>query len=168
MNNAFLDGDFHEDVFMQLPPRFRRKGEQLVCKLQKSLYGLKEASRNWYSKFFEVLINFSFKHSTSESSLFCLHCEYGYVFLLLYVDDIVLTGSDLQLTSLAKVLLHKHFKIKYLGRLKFFLGIEVARSKQGLFLTQRQYALDIISDSGLTTTKPVDFPMEQNLKLTPS
>jgi hypothetical protein len=168
VNNAFLHGDLHEDVFMQLPPGFRRKGEQLVCKLQKSLYGLKQASRNWYSKFSEVLINFGFKHSTADPSLFCLHRESGAVFLLLYVDDIVLTGSDPQLISLVKVLLQKHFKIKDLGKLKYFLGIEVARSKQGLFLTQRQYALDIISDSGLTASKPVDFPMEQNLKLTHS
>jgi hypothetical protein len=168
VNNAFLHGDLHEDVFMQLPPGFRRKGEQLVCKLQKSLYGLKQASRNWYSKFSEVLINFGFKHSTADPSLFCLHRESGAVFLLLYVDDIVLTGSDPQLISLVKVLLQKHFKIKDLGKLKYFLGIEVARSKQGLFLTQRQYVLDIISDSGLTASKPVDFPMEQNLKLTHS
>ncbi|CAJ2671312.1 unnamed protein product [Trifolium pratense] len=78
------------------------------------------------------------------------------------------SSSDPQLISLVKVLLQKHFKIKDLGRLKFFLGIEVARSKQGIFLTQRQYALDIISDSGLSASKSIDFPMEQNLKLTPS
>jgi hypothetical protein len=98
----------------------------------------------------------------------CLHRESGSVFLLLYVDDIVLTGSDPHLISMVKDLLHNHFKIKDLGRLKYFLGIEVAKSKKGLFLSQRQYALDIISDCGLTATKPADFPMEQNLKLSPS
>jgi myo-inositol catabolism protein IolC len=97
-----------------------------------------------------------------------LHRESGDVFLLLYVDDIVLTGSDPQLISLVKVLLRKPFRIKDLGRLKFFLGIEVARSKQGLFLTQRQDALNIIFDSGFTASKPIDFPMEQKLKLTHS
>jgi myo-inositol catabolism protein IolC len=94
-----------------------------------------------------------------------LHRESGDV---LYVDDIVLTGSDPQLISLVKVLLRKPFRIKDLGRLKFFLGIEVARSKQGLFLTQRQDALNIIFDSGFTASKPIDFPMEQKLKLTHS
>lgn len=168
VNNAFLHGDLHEDVFMQLPSGFRRKGEHLVCKLQKSLYSLKQASRNWYSKFSEVLINFGFKHNAADPSLFCLHRKSGSVFLLLYVDDIVLTGLDLQLINLVKVFLQKHFKIKDLGRLKYFLGIEVARSKKGLFLTQRQYALDIISNSGLTASEPVDFPMEQNLRLSPS
>jgi hypothetical protein len=134
----------------------------------KSLYGLKQASRNWYSKFSEVLIEFGFTHSTADPSLFCLHRESGSVFLLLYVDDIVLTGSHPHLISMVKDLLHNHFKIKDLGRLKYFLGIEVAKSKKGLFLSQRQYALDIISDCGLTATKPADFPMEQNLKLSPS
>jgi hypothetical protein len=133
VNNAFLHGDLHEDVYMHLPPGFRRQGEPLVCKLNKSLYGLKQASRNWYSKFSEVLIDFGFTHSTADPSLFCLNREFGSVYLLLYVDDIVLTGSDLRLMNLVKDLLHNHFKIKDLGRLKYFLGIEVARSKKGIF-----------------------------------
>jgi hypothetical protein len=118
---------------MHLPPGFRRQGEPLVCKFNKSLYGLKQASRNWYSKFSEVLIDFGFTHSTADPSLFCLNREFGSVYLLLYVDDIVLTGSDLRLMNLVKDLLHNHFKIKDLGRLKYFLGIEVARSKKGIF-----------------------------------
>lgn len=80
----------------------------------------------------------------------------------MYVDDVVLTRSDLHLMNLVQELLHNNFKIKDFGSLKYLLDIEVARSKKGIFLCQRQYDLDIISDSGLTATKPVDFLMQQN------
>ena len=85
--------------------------------------------------------------------------------LLVYVDDLVLTGNDYTLCASFKHYLHKCFHIKDLGPLKYFLGIEVARSSQGLFLRQRKYALDIINECGLLGCKPVDTPMEVNHKL---
>ena len=85
--------------------------------------------------------------------------------LLMYIDDIVLTGNNHQLCADFKAYLNKCFHIKDLGNLNYFLGIEVARNSQGLFLCQRKYALEIINECGLLGSKPVDFPIEQNHKL---
>ncbi|KAK3002667.1 hypothetical protein RJ639_019973 [Escallonia herrerae] len=88
--------------------------------------------------------------------------------ILIYVDDILLTGNDLQEIERLKKFLLKRFRIKNLGDLKYFLGIEFSRSKKGIFMSQRKYALDILQDSGLLGVRPDKFPMEQNLKLTPT
>ena len=85
--------------------------------------------------------------------------------LLIYVDDILIIGNDPIAISSLKQFLHNHFRIKDLGDLNFFLGIEVSRSKKVIFISQRKYILEIIKDGGYLGTKPVDFPMEQNTKL---
>jgi len=85
--------------------------------------------------------------------------------LLVYVDDLVLAGNDSNTCVAFKAYLHNCFRIKDLGSLKYFLGIEVARNSRGLFLSQRKYALEIITECGLLGAKPVDFPMETNHKL---
>ena len=88
--------------------------------------------------------------------------------ILIYVDDFLLTGNDLQEIVHIKAFLLKHFCIKDLGDLKYFLGIEFSRSRKGIFMSQRKYALDILQNAGLTGARPKKFPMEQNLKLTPT
>ncbi|KAK3032829.1 hypothetical protein RJ639_037006 [Escallonia herrerae] len=88
--------------------------------------------------------------------------------ILIYVDDLLLTGNDLQEIERLKKFLLKRFRIKDLGDLKYFLGIEFSRSKKGIFMSQRKYALDILQDSGLLGVRPDKFPMEQNLKLIPT
>ena len=85
--------------------------------------------------------------------------------LLVYVDDLVLTGNSSSHCAAFKTYLNNHFKLKDLGSLKYFLGIEVARSPKGLFLSQRKYALDILTETGLLGAKPSLFPMEQKLRL---
>lgn len=86
--------------------------------------------------------------------------------VLVYVDDILITGDDIQLIQDTKSTLQQRFKIKDLGELRFFLGIEFARSKEGILMHQRKYTLDLIADTGLSGSKPVGFPLETNLKLT--
>uniref|UniRef100_A0A2N9HUI6 CCHC-type domain-containing protein n=1 Tax=Fagus sylvatica TaxID=28930 RepID=A0A2N9HUI6_FAGSY len=138
VNNAFLHGDLDEDVYMHLPLGFGRKGETRVCKLNKSLYGLKQASRHDFTA------------------------------ALVYVDDIILTGNNLEQIKELKKFLGERFKLKDLGNLKYFLGIEVARSKNGISISQRKYALEILNDTGFLGSKPSKFPMEQNLSLNES
>jgi hypothetical protein len=148
VNNAFLNGDLDEDVYMSLPPGFRRKGETRVCKLHKSLYGLKQASRQWFTKLSNALKAAGFHQSLS--------------------DDVILAGNNLQDIENTKLFLSRQFKLRDLGQLKYFLGIEVARSQNGISLSQRKYALDILNDTGFLGAKPSRFPLDQNVSLTQS
>jgi hypothetical protein len=170
VNNAFLHGDLAEEVYMALPPGFPSKGENtnLVCKLNKSLYGLKQASRQWFAKFSSTILKQGFVQSKSDYSLFTRVQGTVFMALLVYVDDILIASNDMPSVHALKESLHAEFKLKDLGPLKYFLGLEVARSTKGISLCQRKYALDILSDSGLLASKPVATPMEQNLKMSQS
>ncbi|KAG5551959.1 hypothetical protein RHGRI_010151 [Rhododendron griersonianum] len=165
VHNAFLHGDLNEEIFMSLPPGFHRKGETQVCRLNKSLYGLKQASRQWFAKISSALLEAGYSQSKADYSLFMNkkgdHCT----FVLVYVDDILIAGNDDQAISCLKAFLHQRFRIKDLGQLKYFLGIEIARSKSGIFLNQRKYLLDILADAGYLGSRGCEFPMEQQLKL---
>lgn len=116
---------------MRLPLGYPNATTNLVCKLRKSLYGLKQASRNWFSKLSTFLSTNGFISSKADYSLFSKFTLQGSVHVLVYVDDIIVTGNDsLGITNL-KHLLHTNFQIKDLGHLKYFLGIELARSSKG-------------------------------------
>ena len=165
VNNAFLHGDLHEEVYMVLPPGFPSKGENKVCLLKKSIYGLKQASRQWFAKLSSTILKHGFTQSKSDYSLFTRSKGSSFIALLVYVDDILIASNDFESVNALKHSLHAEFKLKDLGNLKYFLGLEVARTAKGISLCQRKYTLEIISDSGLLGTKPVKTPMEQNLKL---
>ncbi|XP_040368065.1 uncharacterized protein LOC112178615 isoform X2 [Rosa chinensis] len=151
---------------MSPPPGLRRQGEEhLVCRLHKSLYGLKQASRQWFSRFSEVIRSAGFVQSRADYSLFTRRQGKSFTVLLIYVDDILITGNDPVSIADVKKFLHKTFRLKDLGNLKYFLGIEVSASKRGIFICQRKYALEIIKDAGLLGAAPVDTPMERGLKL---
>ncbi|KAL6205555.1 hypothetical protein ACLB2K_022813 [Fragaria x ananassa] len=166
MNNAFLNGDLHEEVYMKLPPGFGGKGETRVCKLHKSLYGLKQASRQWFIKLSMALKAADFHQSWADYSLFVRTNGSKFTALLVYVDDVILAGNSLNYIIATKTFLSNRFKLKDLGRLKYFLGIEVAHSKNGIALCQRKYALEILEDTGFLTAKPSLFPVDHNLSLT--
>uniref|UniRef100_A0A2N9F1L6 CCHC-type domain-containing protein n=1 Tax=Fagus sylvatica TaxID=28930 RepID=A0A2N9F1L6_FAGSY len=166
VNNAFLHGDLDEEVYMTPPPGYCPKGETRVCRLRKSLYGLKQASRNWFFKLTTVLLDAGFTQSQADHSLFTLVKTTSITIVLVYVDDILVAGNDLSQIETFKHALSTNFKTKDLGPLKYFLGLEVARSQKGIFLNQRKYALDILNDSGQLGARIASFPMEQNLKHT--
>jgi hypothetical protein len=164
VHNAFLHGDLHEEIYISPPPSLRRQGENLVCRLHKSLYGLKQASRQWFAKFSTAIQAAGFVQSKADYSLFTRRKGKSFTALLMYVDDIL----NVNAISTLKQFLHSCFWIKDLGNLKYFLGIEVSRSKKGISISQRKYTLEILKDSGLSGSKPVNFPMEQNVKLSDS
>ncbi|KAL6344279.1 hypothetical protein AAG906_037847 [Vitis piasezkii] len=143
------------------------KGGVRVCRLLKSLYGLKQASRNWYSKLSFVLLLTGYSQSDADHSLFTWTQGSSFTVVLVYVDDLLIAGNDLTIITNLKTFLANRFKLKDLGTLKYFLGLEMARSPSGIFLSQRKYALDILADSGTLGSRPTSFPMKQHLKLTP-
>ena len=151
---------------MSPPPGLLRQGEDnLVCRLHKSLYGLKQASRQWFSKFSEAIRAAGYVQSRADYSLFTRIQGKSFTALLIYVDDILITGNDPVSIAAIKKFLHSQFHLKDLGDLKYFLGIEVSSSKNGIFISQRKYALEIIKDAGLLGATPIDTPMERGLKL---
>jgi len=166
VHNAFLHGDLAEEIYMSPPPSLRRQGENhLVCRLHKSLYGLKQASHQWFAKFSEAICSAGYIQSRVDYSLFTSKQGESFTALLIYVDDILITGNDLARIAATKQFLHNHFRLKDLGILKYFLGIEVSASKKGIFISQRKYALEIIADAGLLGAAPINTPMERGLKL---
>ncbi|RVW63210.1 Retrovirus-related Pol polyprotein from transposon RE1 [Vitis vinifera] len=138
IKNVFLHGDLAEEVYMEKPPGFVAQGESgLVC-------------------------------STVDHPVFYHHNSSGQcIYLVVYVDDIVITGSDQNDIQKLKQHLFTHFQTKDLGKLKYFLGIEIAQSSSGVVLSQMKYALDILEETGMLDCKPVDTPMDPNVKLIP-
>nr|CAN80547.1 hypothetical protein VITISV_010898 [Vitis vinifera] len=169
IKNVFLHGDLAEEVYMEQPPGFVAPGESgLVCRLRRSLYGLKQSPRAWFSRFSSVVQEFGMLRSTADHSVFYHHNSLGQcIYLVVYVDDIVITGSDQDGIQKLKQHLFTHFQTKDLGKLKYFLGIEIAQSSSGVVLSQRKYALDILEETGMLDCKPVDTPMDPNVKLVP-
>ncbi|KAI3830073.1 hypothetical protein L1987_04206 [Smallanthus sonchifolius] len=166
INNAFLYGNITDDVYMSLPEGYFSKSETKVCKLVKSLYGLKQAPRMWNEKLTSVLLEIGFVQSKSDYSLFTKNAGTVFIALLVYVDDIVITGNDESEIKNIKQLLSSNFMIKDLGLLKYFLGIEVLKSEKGICLSQRKYCLDLLTEFGLLGCKPVNIPIEQNYIVT--
>ena len=123
VNNAFLYGDLKEEVYMLPPPGYFEKGSNKVCKLKKSLYGLKQAPRQWNQKLSEALFEAGFEQSKNDHSLFIKKKDNTVLFLLVYVDDLVITGNCENEIDHFKTFLKNKFKIKDLGELKIFLGI---------------------------------------------
>ncbi|KAL9233094.1 hypothetical protein vseg_008132 [Gypsophila vaccaria] len=165
VHNAFLHGDLSEEVYMRMPPGFSRGVQGKVCRLRKSLYGLRQAPRCWYAKLASALIAYGFEMSISDNSLFTYRKNSVELHILVYVDDLVIAGNQSAAISDFKSYLSKNFFMKDLGKLKYFLGIEVARNSTGMFLCQRKYTLDLLSETGLLGCKPVSVPMEEKHNL---
>ena len=148
---------------------FVARGESgLVCKLCHSLYGLKKSPRAWFSRFSSVVQEFDMIRKTTNHSVFYNHSSTGQcIYLVVYVDDIVITGSDQDGIKKLKQHLFSHFHIKDLGKLKYFLGNEVAQSNSEVVISQRKYTFDILADTVMLDYKPVDTSMDPNVKLVP-
>jgi Reverse transcriptase (RNA-dependent DNA polymerase) len=166
VKNAFLQGTLEEEVYMNVPPGHKLENiPNLACRLKKSIYGLKQSPRAWYGKLSQFLISCNFKVSDADNSLFIKFLENCIVVILVYVDDIITIGNNsLEINNIKKNL-KKIFDIKDLGKLKYFLGIEVAHSSKGLFLCQRKYILDLLKETGKLGCKPAKTPININAKL---
>ncbi|XP_048496507.1 uncharacterized mitochondrial protein AtMg00810-like [Beta vulgaris subsp. vulgaris] len=166
VKNAFLHGDLKETVYLHQPLGFRDPARpNHVCLLKKSLYGLKQAPRAWYMRFADFVSTLGFIHSKSDHSLFIYRHGSHVAYLLLYVDDIILTASSDELRQSIIASLSSEFAMKDLGSLSYFLGIAVTRHAGGLFLSQRKYALEIIERAGMASCKPSPTSVDTKPKM---
>jgi hypothetical protein len=166
VSNAFLHGKLQETVYCQQPTGFVDSVHpEHVCLLSKSLYGLRQAPRAWYQRFVAHLRSLGFIVTSSDTSLFVLRRGADTAWLLLYVDDIVLTASST--TFLQGIIqdLRTAFAMKDLGPLSYFLGIQVQRTKEGFFLHQQQYAEDILKRAGMLNCKSAATPVDTKAKV---
>ncbi|WZZ27522.1 hypothetical protein YC2023_010923 [Brassica napus] len=166
VKNAFLQGELEDEVYMHPPPGLEhlvKRGN--VLRLKKAIYGLKQSPRAWYNKLSTTLNGRGFKKSELDHTLFTLTTPSGMIALLVYVDDIIITGSDKEGIIATKEFLKSMFEIKDLGEMKYFLGIEICRSKEGLFMSQRKYTLDLLKDAGAYGGKTARMPMEDGYKV---
>ena len=140
------------------PPRFPHR----VFQLRQALYGLKQAPRAWFAKFSSTISQHGFSGSSFDTALFLRQSGHGITILLLYVDDMIITGDDMQGIQDLKHFLGRQFEMKDLGPLNYFLGVEVSSSVDGYYLTQAKYTSDLISRASITDSKIVDTPIEYN------
>ncbi|KAI9186008.1 hypothetical protein LWI28_012937 [Acer negundo] len=168
IKNAFLNGDLEEEVFMEFPLGFEPNDKRSVCKLQKTLYGLKQSPRAWFGKFTRAVKQYGYVQCKSDHTLFLNHTPYGdMTAFIVYVDDIVITGNNEGEIQKLKGFLAKDFEVKDLGNLRYFFGMEVARSKKGISVSQRKYVLDLLEETGMLDCKPAETPMDYTTKLGP-
>nr|XP_016467801.1 PREDICTED: uncharacterized mitochondrial protein AtMg00810-like [Nicotiana tabacum] len=165
VNNAFLHVDLDEKVYMRIPQGLNVSAPTMVCKLDKCLYGLKQASRQWYSKLSDSLISKGYSVSKNDYSLFIKSIGSHITIVVVYVDDILLSGNDEKEMSSLKLFLDAQFKIKNLGHLHYFLGLEILSESGGVIICQRKFALDLLSEFNCLDCNVVASPLDVNLKL---
>lgn len=168
IKNAFHHGDRNEERYMVQPLGFIAQGEdKTVCKLRKILYGLKQSPRAWFGKFSQTLEIFGINKCKSDHSVFHKTSKQGIILLVVHMDDIVITENDEEGITSLKQFIHTHLQTKDLGELKYFLGVEVIRSNNGIFLCQRKYILDLLTETGKLGVKPQTTLLIPNFKLLP-
>ncbi|CAL1378863.1 unnamed protein product [Linum trigynum] len=166
VKNAFPHGDLKETIYMECPEGYTKGGPGMVCRLRRSLYGLQQAPRAWFEKFHGTILQAGFVQSHNDPSMFTGQNAQGNTVLLLYVDDMIVTGSDTERIKELTQSLHAAFNLKELGEASYFLGLEIHRSAAGLLVNQQKYISDLLEIAQFVDCNPCTTPMEQNLKLT--
>jgi hypothetical protein len=159
ISNAFLHGYLEEEVFMEQPKGFEDPNfPNHVCRLHKSIYGLKQAPRAWFMRLSQALLDLGFSSSAVDTSLFLFHQNSVHVFVLIYVDDILVSSNSPSAVSGLIEHLQRDFAVKDLGALSYFLGIQATRHDGALFLTQSKYVTDLLIRTKMDGAKPASTP----------
>jgi hypothetical protein len=164
VKTTFLDGEIEEEVYIEQPEGFVMHNEKShVCRLKKTLYGLKQAPRAWYKKMDGFLMSLGFNKSIADPNLYYHIDGNECLILVLYVDDLFLTGLE-RLIAECKQALTAKFEMKDLGLMHYFLGLEVWQRKDEIFLSQGKYTMEILKKFKLTNCKSMPTPMVMDLK----
>lgn len=163
IKTAFLNGKLQESIYMKQPPGFQHENKNLVCRLKKGIYGLKQAAKLWNDEIHGVLIGEGFERSKADPCLYSKKEDGDWVFVLIYVDDIQVIGKTKRTIDKVKTMLASKFDVQDLGEIKQYLGINVTRDKNGIFhLDQSNYIKKIVNDFGLASAKASNVPIQVN------
>ncbi|CAN1345150.1 Retrovirus-related Pol polyprotein from transposon TNT 1-94 [Linum perenne] len=166
INNAFLNGDLTDEVYMQQPRGFEDSTHPTyVCRLNKALYGLKQAPRAWFTKLKTYLLTQGYRACHSDTSLFTHMTSTSTTYILVYVDDLIITGSDSHYIQHFITNLNAMFSLKDLGGLSFFLGLQIHRTDKGLQLSQQQYLHDVLAKCNMLDSSSVTTPADPQTRL---
>uniref|UniRef100_A0A2N9FGL6 CCHC-type domain-containing protein n=1 Tax=Fagus sylvatica TaxID=28930 RepID=A0A2N9FGL6_FAGSY len=172
VKTAFLHGNLEEEIFMEQPEGFKQPStENLVCRLKKSLYGLKQSPRQWYKRFDSYMIQIGYTRCEYDCCVYVRILEDGsYIFLLLYVDDMLIAAKSMCEVNRLKSLLHKEFEMKDLGAAKKILGMEIRRDRgaRKLWLSQKNYIRKVLEKFSMLDAKPVSTPLANHFRLSGS
>lgn len=159
VNNVFWHGDLHKELFIEVPPGLVTNTLGLVFKLHKSLYGLKQANRQWYAKHTKTLYSRGYTYSMHGYSFFYKKNHESIIIVIVYVDDIILTRTDLSEIQELKMFLHDTFKIKNLGKFHYFIGLK------GIIISQRKFLLDLLKEYNVVEHSSFTSPLDLTIKL---
>ena len=147
---AFLHGELKEDIFVEQPQGYEVAGKKnMIYKLHKALYGLKQAPRAWFSRIEAYIVKKGFVSSSSEQTLFIKQMGGKILIVSIYVDDLLFTSNDEELLNEFKRSMMDEFDMTNLGKMRYFLGIEVMQKADGIFVCQRKYAVELIERFGM-------------------
>jgi len=168
VKTAFLNGELEEDIYMVQPQGYEEGGPGIACHLKKALYGLKQAPRAWHTKLKMELENMSFQASETDPGLYIQRRKDINVYILVYVDDILIVAKDLELVRDIKKTLMTTFDARDLGEAAYFLGWEIKRDrvKKTIKVTQQRMTTDLVNKYGMKNVKPRTTPMSVALKMT--
>ena len=156
VKTAFLNSNLEEKIYMmQLEGFIAKNQEHMICKLKRSIYGLKEASRSWNIRFDQAIKSFGFEQNLDEPCVYKRHQDKVVTFLVLYVDDILLIGNEVGVMSSIKVWLSSQFDMKDLGKANFILGIKLWRDRKNkmLSLSQAGYINKVLERFNMQNSK---------------
>eukprot|EP00253_Pinus_taeda_P013886 PITA_13886 len=166
VKSTFLNGVLMEDVYIEQPPGYEKKGqEHKVCRLKKALYELKQAPRAWYNRIDSYLLENRFDKCEGEPTLYIKEKDGKILIVVLYVDDVIFTGNDEYLIEYFKTVLKLEFEITDMGLLKYFLGIEVEQNGNEIFISQEKYVNEVLERFNMQDNKAAITPTVMGLKL---
>lgn len=166
VKTAFLHGELKEKVYVTQPEGFIIPGKEgKVYKLKKALYGLRQAPRAWNAKLNKILCELRFQRCCKEPSVYRKEEKRGLLVVVVYVDDLLVTGASLQSINEFKQEMAMKFEMSNLGKLTYYLGIEVHQYKEGIMLKQDRYATKILEECGMAFCNSTHIPMDMNVKL---